>query len=134
MKYLTKKMEGNPPPIYSVVSMDHLKGYIYVEAYKEQDVRDVFLDFFVKSPSHRQFVVYINGVFSSKIAAVKLNDMVAVLTVPKRVISLKKGDWVRIKCEIFVFSGNLILDWEHTKVILHKCTNMTPQTRLRGYD
>uniref|UniRef100_A0A6B2KXD3 Transcription elongation factor SPT5 n=1 Tax=Arcella intermedia TaxID=1963864 RepID=A0A6B2KXD3_9EUKA len=70
--------------IYSVVTLDHVKGYVYVEADREPPVRDA--------------IEYIDGVlFGTKPTHVPINDMVNVMTVPKKKVNLKKGSWVRMK-------------------------------------
>lgn len=40
-KFFTRQQEGTPLSILSVVTQEHLKGYIYVEANKEAHVREV---------------------------------------------------------------------------------------------
>jgi len=80
-KHLSKLPEGLN--IYSVVTLDHLKGYIYVEADKDAPVKEA--------------IDFIDGIFPSKVVLVKLNEMVSVLSVPKKKVNLRKGSWVRIK-------------------------------------
>lgn len=82
-KYLANKAEGKTPLVYSVVSMDHLKGYIYVESFKEAHVRD--------------FVMFMHGVYATKIVHVPQDQMASVISIPKTKITLKRGDWVRVK-------------------------------------
>lgn len=40
-KYLTRQNTSNPLSIFSVIAQDHLKGYIYIEARRENHVREV---------------------------------------------------------------------------------------------
>jgi transcription elongation factor SPT5 len=40
-KFITRQNTAHPLQIFSVVAQDHLKGYIYVEARRENHVRDV---------------------------------------------------------------------------------------------
>lgn len=77
------KQQDNPLQIFSVCSLDHLKGYIYVEAFKEAHVREAIL--------------HMDGIFPFKITLVPLKEMKDVLTVPKKKISLPPRSWVRVK-------------------------------------
>jgi transcription elongation factor SPT5 len=40
-KFLARQHTAHPLQIFSVVAQDHLKGYIYVEARRENHVREV---------------------------------------------------------------------------------------------
>ena len=40
-KFLAKQQEEQPLNIFSATTLDHIKGYIYVEAYKEAHVKEV---------------------------------------------------------------------------------------------
>lgn len=40
-KYLTRQNTPHPLSIFSVIAQDHLKGYIYIEARRENHVREV---------------------------------------------------------------------------------------------
>ena len=44
-------MEGQPLQIFSAIALDHLKGYLYVEAFKEAHVKEV---------SKRNFMLNVN--------------------------------------------------------------------------
>jgi len=68
------------------ITLDHLKGYIYVEARKEAPVKEA--------------ISFIDGIFPSKVV-LKLSEMVSVMTVPKKQVNLRKGSWVRIKRGIY---------------------------------
>lgn len=84
---------GTPLLIKSVFCQDHLKGYIYVEAYKEAHVRDALKG--------------LRGVFHSKLPRlVPLNEMVDAVTVPqKHIRSIVPGSWVRMR--LGVYKGDL---------------------------
>jgi hypothetical protein len=77
-------MENSPGAlqIKSVLTRDSLKGYIYVEA---------------RSMAHVQVALdKVNNVYGSKIVLVPLEEMVDVLNVTKKTVSLKPGAWVRV--------------------------------------
>lgn len=79
--------EGKPVQIYSAFYSPHLRGYIYIEAEKENDIR--------------LFIRGIRGISPWQIALVPVAQMPQVFTASqidasKKVI-LKVGDWVRIK-------------------------------------
>lgn len=80
---------GTPLLIKSVFCQDHLKGHIYVEAYKEAHVRDALKG--------------LRGVFHSKPPRlVPLNEMVDAVTVPqKHTRSIVPGSWVRMKSGVY---------------------------------
>eukprot|EP01125_Pyxidicula_operculata_P004318 TRINITY_DN1657_c0_g1_i1.p1 TRINITY_DN1657_c0_g1~~TRINITY_DN1657_c0_g1_i1.p1 ORF type:complete len:1026 (-),score=308.16 TRINITY_DN1657_c0_g1_i1:215-3259(-) len=87
-KAVSKYEEGQPLQIYSSIALDHLKGYIYVEAYKEAHVREA--------------VFGIEGVWlKEKVMLVVKKEMVTVLSVPKKKASLQKNSWVRIKRGVY---------------------------------
>ncbi|XP_063718499.1 transcription elongation factor SPT5-like [Symsagittifera roscoffensis] len=85
--------EGAAPPeplqIKSVVAVEGLKGYIYVEAYKQQHVK--------------QAIANINALDRGqwKQAMVPIHEMVDVLRVVKDSQMIKKGSWVRLKRTVF---------------------------------
>jgi transcription elongation factor SPT5 len=87
-KYLERHTEGEPMLIYSVVALEHLKGYLYIESEREmyvknaiQNIQDIF--------------------FSKKIKQVPHHEMADVMTIPIKKKPLQKGDWVRVKRGIY---------------------------------
>jgi len=74
-----------PLLINSVVSPEHVKGYIYVEAYKQAHV---------KAAIEGVSVLRV-GTWSQQMVPIK--EMVDVLKVVKDVVGLQKGQWVRLK-------------------------------------
>ncbi|KAL3641224.1 hypothetical protein CASFOL_016192 [Castilleja foliolosa] len=79
--------------IASAIAVDHLKGYIYVEAYKEAHVMEA-----VKGMRH---------IFPRKITQVPIKEMTDVLsvTVESKAIDVSMGSWVRVK--IGIYKGDL---------------------------
>jgi transcription elongation factor SPT5 len=82
-KYLMRHNMGNPLQIYSVVARDSLKGYLYVEAFKLPHVQDA--------------IEKIPNLFASKVSLVPIKEMVDVLKVKERIVSVKPGGWARVK-------------------------------------
>jgi len=82
-KFFTLQNEPNALKIQSAIAQDHLKGYIYVEAFKDSYVREA--------------IANMQGCFQRDIPLVSLGEMVSVLTVPKKKLALQRGDWVRVK-------------------------------------
>jgi len=87
--------------IKSVVSPEHLKGYIYIEAEKETHVSNA-----IKGMSSLQY-------WSLKLVPIK--EMVDVMTVSKKSVSLQKGDWVRIKRGVYRGDVAQIYDVDEAK-------------------
>lgn len=73
--------------IKSVVCPDHLKGHIYVEAEKDSHVRDA--------------IKGVRDLFQWNLMIVPIKEMVDVLAVAKKVVTLNKGDWVRVKRQTY---------------------------------
>ena len=84
-KYRTFRGKGTPLLIKSAVSLDHLKGYLYVEAEKESHVREAV-----------QGMRYIQH--SRGIKLVPLREMVSAIT-PNRgaKLPIEEGTWVRVR-------------------------------------
>ncbi|KAJ3695918.1 hypothetical protein LUZ60_001295 [Juncus effusus] len=78
--------------ITSVIALDHLKNYIYVEAYKEAHVREACKGF---------------RDFSAKIVLVPIEEMADVLSAERKAVDLARGSWVRMKNKIAVYNGDL---------------------------
>mmetsp|Transcript_86247 Transcript_86247/g.279201 ORF Transcript_86247/g.279201 Transcript_86247/m.279201 type:complete len:1268 (-) Transcript_86247:78-3881(-) len=79
--------QGKPVSVFSVFYSDHLRGYIYVEAFRESDVRD--------------FCRGITGISVWDIKIVPVTQMPQVfmasaVDADKRTL-IKAGDWVRVK-------------------------------------
>ncbi|GFP89849.1 putative transcription elongation factor spt5 homolog 1 [Phtheirospermum japonicum] len=79
--------------IASAIALDHLKGYIYVEAYKEAHVREA--------------VKGMRNIFPRKITQVPIKEMTDVLSVSveSKAIDVSTGSWVRVK--IGIYKGDL---------------------------
>jgi transcription elongation factor SPT5 len=87
-RYLDRQAQKESLLIFSVVALEHLKGYLYVEADKE--------------PFVRQAIQNLQDIFHSfKIKMVPTKEMPDVLTIPVKRKPLQKGDWVRVKRGIY---------------------------------
>jgi len=84
-------MAGQPLLITSVIALDNLKGYFYVEAEKESYVKTA--------------ISGIRTLFKWQVKLVPLEEMVSVLTVSHPMATLQKDTWVR--CKRGVYKGDL---------------------------
>ncbi|KAE8731825.1 putative transcription elongation factor SPT5-like protein 2 [Hibiscus syriacus] len=83
--------KGTELQIRSVIALDHLKNYIYVEADKEAHVREA--------------VKGLRNIFATKIMLVPIREMTDVLSVESKAIDLSRDTWVRMK--IGTYKGDL---------------------------
>ncbi|GMI90582.1 global transcription factor group A2 [Hibiscus trionum] len=79
-KYIDR---GSDLQIRSVIALDHLKNYIYIEADKEAHVREA-----IKGQ---------RNIFGAKIMLVPIREMTDVLSVESKAIDLSRDTWVRMK-------------------------------------
>lgn len=88
-KMIAYQLTDKPLQIKSVVSKEGLKGYIYVEAYKQTHVK--------------QAIEGINALAMGKWnqQMVPIGEMTDVLRVVKETGSLRRGQWVRLKRGVF---------------------------------
>ena len=78
-----------PLHIKSALAVEGLKGYIYIEAYKQQHVKQAIEDIGnLKIGKWQQLMV-------------PIKEMTDVLRVVKDTTALKRGSWVRIKRSMF---------------------------------
>ncbi|KAK4790588.1 hypothetical protein SAY86_017892 [Trapa natans] len=76
--------KGPELQIRSVVALDHLKNYIYVEADKEAHVREA--------------IKGLRNIYSAqKVMLVPINEMTDVLSVESKAIDIARDTWVRMK-------------------------------------
>jgi transcription elongation factor SPT5 len=68
-KALCKKKEGDPLSIFSATASENLKGYFYVEAYKENHVRTA--------------IQGMRSIFKTKISLVPIKEMAEVYNIIK---------------------------------------------------
>ncbi|XP_022749366.1 putative transcription elongation factor SPT5 homolog 1 [Durio zibethinus] len=87
-KYIDR---GSELQIRSVIALDHLKNYIYIEADKEAHVREA--------------VKGLRNIFATKIMLVPIREMTDVLSVESKAIDLSRDTWVRMK--IGTYKGDL---------------------------
>ena len=82
-KYLMNEYNENPLVIQSAIYRENLKGYVYIESFKQAHVQHA-LD-------------KVTGVYASKITLVPIKEMVDVMNISKKESNLKVGSWVRVK-------------------------------------
>ncbi|XP_031488629.1 putative transcription elongation factor SPT5 homolog 1 [Nymphaea colorata] len=91
-KYLDLQSQGNDLQIRSVIALDHLKNYIYVEADREAHVKEA--------------IKGLRNIFSSsKVMLVPIKEMTDVLSVESKSVELSKDKWVRVK--LGTYKGDL---------------------------
>ena len=88
-KMIAYQYENEPLQIRSVVAPEHIKGYIYIEAFKQTHVKQA-----------------IAGVSALRMAQynqmmVPIKEMTDVLRVVKEQTGLKPKQWVRLKRGVF---------------------------------
>ncbi|KAK5833071.1 hypothetical protein PVK06_016883 [Gossypium arboreum] len=87
-KYIDK---GSELQIRSVIALDHLKNYIYIEADKEAHVREA--------------VQGLRTLFAAKIMLIPTREMTDVLSAESKAIDLSRDTWVRMK--VGTYKGDL---------------------------
>ncbi|KAI5680806.1 hypothetical protein M9H77_02033 [Catharanthus roseus] len=75
--------KGSELQIRSVIALDHLKNYIYIEADKEAHVREA--------------VKGMRNIYAAKIMLVPIKEMTDVLSVESKAVDLSRDTWVRMK-------------------------------------
>ncbi|KMT19955.1 hypothetical protein BVRB_1g009990 [Beta vulgaris subsp. vulgaris] len=111
--------------ILSAIALDHLKNYIYVEAYCEAHVM--------------QACKGMRNVFARNVSMVPMKDMSNVLCVQRKDVHVSTGDWVRLKRSNYKGSLAKVVDVDTVK---HKITvKVTPKLgalslsdRMEGVD
>ena len=86
-KFLSMEESEEPLEIKSVVVKEHLKGYIYIEAFKQTHVM--------------QAINGISALSQYNVSMVPIKDMVDTLKVVKNVPTLKKKAFVRLKRSVY---------------------------------
>ena len=82
-KAYVKEAEGEPLQITGALFMDHLRGFIYIEAFRE--------------PHAREAIKGIKDILGYKLTRVPLEEMTKVLQAPPVVDNLKPGAWARVR-------------------------------------
>ncbi|XP_065901538.1 transcription elongation factor SPT5-like [Dysidea avara] len=88
-KYITLMHTDNPLQIKSAVAVEGLKGYVYIEAYKQTHVKQAIENIGNLAMGKWQQLM------------VPIKEMVDVLKVVREVSGIKGGSWVRIKRGMF---------------------------------
>ncbi|XP_024532510.1 putative transcription elongation factor SPT5 homolog 1 isoform X2 [Selaginella moellendorffii] len=100
-KYLDFQAKNEPLLIKSAVAIDHLKGFIYVEADKEAYVK--------------QAIKGLRNIFPKTIHLVPIKEMTDVLTVEKKSFDIDKENWVRVKTGLYKGDLARVLDVDHVR-------------------
>lgn len=82
---------GSELQIRSVIALDHLKNFIYIEADKEAHVREA--------------VKGMRNIYAAKVKLVPIKEMTDVLSVESKTVDLSRDTWVRMK--IGTYKGDL---------------------------
>lgn len=90
-KYIDMQTQGTDLQIRSAVALDHLKGYLYIEADREAHVREACKG--------------LRNIYSMKVTLVPIKEMTDVLSVESKSVELSKDTWVRVK--IGTYKGDL---------------------------
>jgi len=120
-------MRNKPPQIKSVISPDNLTGFIYVEAFKESDVKKAIkgIDTLLKG-------------FYEQLQTEPLEQMTQVLSVTKTkedLTELKPFSWVRLNRKASNFNGDVcqvIFNSVKEKKLLLKLIPRLDHTKPRG--
>ena len=93
-------LEGKEVPIYSAFVAPHLRGYIYIEAFKDQDIRAFIRGIYGISPWQINLVpvAQMSQVFMSAVLDADIGIKAAIA---------KPGDWVRMK--MHTYKGDLAM-------------------------
>ncbi|KAL8459365.1 hypothetical protein ACS0TY_036742 [Phlomoides rotata] len=102
--------------IRSVIALDHLKNYIYIEAHKETHVREVCKG--------------MRNIYPSKIMLVPIKEMTDVLTVERKAIDISRDTWVRMK--IGMYKGDLAKVVDIDNVRLRATVKLLPRIDLQA--
>lgn len=100
-KFLDLRSQGQDLQIRSAVALDHLKGYLYVEADKEAYVK--------------QACRGLRMIYSSKVMLVPIKEMTDVLSVESKSVELAKDSWVRVKTGIYKGDLAKVVDVDHVR-------------------
>ncbi|KAK4490177.1 hypothetical protein RD792_000834 [Penstemon davidsonii] len=112
-KYIDK---GSEIQIRSVIALDHLKNYIYVEADKEAHVREA--------------IKGMRNIYPGKIMLVPIKEMTDVLSVESKAIEISRDTWVRMK--IGLYKGDLAKVVEVDNVRLRATVKLIPRIDLQA--
>ncbi|KNA12168.1 hypothetical protein SOVF_128340 [Spinacia oleracea] len=93
--------KGSELQIRSVVALDHLKNFVYVEADKEAHVREA--------------VKGMRNIYPSKILLVPIKEMTDVLSVETKAIDLSRDTWVRMKTGTYKGDLAKVLDVDNVR-------------------
>ncbi|XP_058072318.1 protein RNA-directed DNA methylation 3-like [Magnolia sinica] len=82
-KYVDMQSIGAKLQIISAFSVEHVKGYIYIEADRERDVVEVCKG--------------LRSIYSSRVVLVPKNEVLYLLSLQIKSREVSKGTWVRVK-------------------------------------
>ncbi|KAL6525045.1 hypothetical protein OROMI_030638 [Orobanche minor] len=112
-KSINKRTELN---ITSAIALDHLKGYIYIEACKEAHVREA-----IKGMQY---------IYPYKIVMVPIKEMTNILSVRSNAIDISRHTWGRVK--IGIYKGDLAKVVDIDNVRQRATVKLIPRIDLQG--
>ncbi|KAK9757508.1 hypothetical protein RND81_01G167100 [Saponaria officinalis] len=116
--------KGSELRILSAVALDHLQNYIYVEAYKEADVKEACKG--------------MRYIFAKNVTMVPLKEMSNVLSVEsRRLVNVSIGDWVQLKRSSYKGSLAKVVDIDYVSLkvtvkVAPKMSSLSLDDRLDG--
>ncbi|MQM18242.1 hypothetical protein Taro_051231 [Colocasia esculenta] len=82
-KYVSLNVRGFKLPLISIFTLEHIKGYVYIEADKQHDIFEACKGFC--------------ALYTSKISLVPTNEVPRLLSVQHKPNGISEGAWVRMK-------------------------------------
>ncbi|XP_019188292.1 PREDICTED: putative transcription elongation factor SPT5 homolog 1 [Ipomoea nil] len=102
--------------IRSVIALDHLQNYIYIEAHKEAHVREACKN--------------MRMIYPAKIMLVPIKEMTGVLCVESKAVDLARDTWVRMKTG--TYKGDLAKVVDVDNVIQRVTVKLIPRVDLQA--
>lgn len=117
--------KGSELHIISAIALDHLKNYIYIEAYKEAHVKEACKG--------------MRNIFARDVTMVPLKEMSNVLTVRSQEVNISRGDWVRLKRSTYKGDLAKVIDVDDvrrkvTVKVTPRLSSLSLSDRLEGVD
>ncbi|KAJ8450312.1 hypothetical protein Cgig2_004769 [Carnegiea gigantea] len=117
--------KGSELHIISAIALDHLKNYIYIEAYKEAYVKEACKG--------------MRNIFARDVTMVPLKEMSNVLTVRSQEVNISRGDWVRLKRSTYTGDLAKVIDVDDvrrkvTVKVTPRLSSLSLSDRLEGVD
>jgi transcription elongation factor SPT5 len=116
-KFVTLGSRNGGVPVLSAVAPEHLKGYIYIEAYRHDDVRSaidkmhLFFRGTQKLVALEEMPAVMESARSSRVVTSATGGKVALY-------SLKRGDWVRVSRGVFRGDLAQVMDTDDSRNVV----------------